>query len=457
MEKLKGVKKISLYSSEAASILSSEGLHFDLTNRKTVIAEEAPPLSYSPPPQSLSAHCTSCDATFTRREEQVEHYASDWHRFNLKRKLKGLASLSQDEFEGLSDDLSSISGSESDSDPDTSNHTIRSPVITFTFNTTCHAIYRVLVTNSKDVDLSVDELKQAMIDLTIPQFWIILMRSGGHFAGAVFKGSTVVDHKTFHRYTVRAKRGTIQSSRDAHQGGHKPRSAGASLRRYNEAALEQEIDQLILSWKQYIDKATLIFTRAPKHTKYPFTSGKNSPIISGDPRVRNIPFMTRRPTFSQVKFVQLSLSTLYCGLPVEVMKTHSHSKTDTHATIDVGSIECLSDTIQIQDVIVDQDETCLDQTQTEIVVSNSCELDTAVTPKGKKKRRKPKDKVEKINESVILLHELSQSNNVNELIKLLKEKHCLPLSTASCIEPSTNASIEPSTGASIEPSTGCIH
>ena len=51
--------------------------------------------------------------------------------------------------------------------------------------------------------------------------------------------SVVLDHKTFHRYTVRAKRGTIQSSRDSHHGSHKPRSAGASLRRYNEAALEQ--------------------------------------------------------------------------------------------------------------------------------------------------------------------------------------------------------------------------
>lgn len=83
------------------------------------------------------------------------------------------------------------------------------------------------------------------------------MKSGGHFAGAVFQGlifirhqlllfvisSTVLDHKTFHRYTVRAKRGTIQSSRDSHQGSHKPKSAGASLRRYNETALEQ-VNQL---------------------------------------------------------------------------------------------------------------------------------------------------------------------------------------------------------------------
>ena len=46
-------------------------------------------------------------------------------------------------------------------------------------------------------------------------------------------------HKTFHRYTVRAKRGTSQSARDSKHGGHQPKSAGATLRRFNEAALEQ--------------------------------------------------------------------------------------------------------------------------------------------------------------------------------------------------------------------------
>ena len=37
---------------------------------------------------------------------------------------------------------------------------------------------------------------------------------------------------------MRAKRGTAQGSRDA-QGGNAPKSAGATLRRYNEAALTQ--------------------------------------------------------------------------------------------------------------------------------------------------------------------------------------------------------------------------
>ena len=47
----------------------------------------------------------------------------------------------------------------------------------------------------------------------------------------------MIAHKTFHRYVVRAKRGTAQSARDAQ--GNAPKSAGANLRRYNEAALTQ--------------------------------------------------------------------------------------------------------------------------------------------------------------------------------------------------------------------------
>lgn len=47
----------------------------------------------------------------------------------------------------------------------------------------------------------------------------------------------VLQHKTFHRYTVRAKRGTAQGVRDSQNRSHTPKSAGAALRRHNEAAL----------------------------------------------------------------------------------------------------------------------------------------------------------------------------------------------------------------------------
>lgn len=52
-----------------------------------------------------------------------------------------------------------------------------------------------------------------------------------------FYRKEVLQHKTFHRYTVRAKRGTAQGLRDSQNRSHTPKSAGAALRRHNEAAL----------------------------------------------------------------------------------------------------------------------------------------------------------------------------------------------------------------------------
>lgn len=59
------------------------------------------------------------------------------------------------------------------------------------------------------------------------------MISGGHFAGAIFSGGVVVLHKTHHSYVTRRGQGQAQVNRDNH--GNAPRSAGASLRRYNQA------------------------------------------------------------------------------------------------------------------------------------------------------------------------------------------------------------------------------
>lgn len=49
-----------------------------------------------------------------------------------------------------------------------------------------------------------------------------------------FIGEEAIVHKTFHSYTVRAKQGSAQSTQDRSKGGSK--SAGASLRRHNEAS-----------------------------------------------------------------------------------------------------------------------------------------------------------------------------------------------------------------------------
>ena len=96
------------------------------------------------------------------------------------------------------------------------------------------------------------------------------------------------------------------------------RSAGASLRRYNELALVQEIHQLLASWAEHIQGAAAIFIRTPQYSKAVFFSGSASsggqaPFSKDDPRIRSIPFATRRPTLKEVKSVHSKLAAVYTG------------------------------------------------------------------------------------------------------------------------------------------------
>ncbi|KAL8816247.1 MAG: hypothetical protein Q9223_004706 [Gallowayella weberi] len=107
--------------------------------------------------------------------------------------------------------------------------------------------------------------------MTSPQIFLCMV-GGGHFAGMIVslapkygrkstgaeeRQATVIAHKTFHRYTTRRKQGGAQSSNDMAKGA--AHSAGASIRRYNEAALESEIRALLTEWRDFIDKSQLIF------------------------------------------------------------------------------------------------------------------------------------------------------------------------------------------------------
>jgi len=124
-------------------------------------------------------------------------------------------------------------------------------------------------------------------------------------------------HKTFHCYTVRRKQGGGQSSADNKSGTNHPKSAGASLRRYNEASLAQHVKDIMKAWNEdYLSKCHLIFYRAASGNKkilFGSVTGskKDSPILcKGDPRIRTIPFPTRRATFKEIKRVHEELITV---------------------------------------------------------------------------------------------------------------------------------------------------
>nr|XP_010947113.1 PREDICTED: ankyrin repeat and zinc finger domain-containing protein 1-like [Camelus bactrianus] len=137
------------------------------------------------------------------------------------------------------------------------------------------------------------------------------MAAAGHFAGAVFQGREVLIHKTFHRYTVRAKQGTAQGLRDAQ--GRAPRSAGANLRRYNEATLYKDVRDLLAGpdWAKALEEARMILLRAPRSGRSLFFGGQEAPLQREDPRLWDIPLTTRRPTFKELQRVLHKLTALH--------------------------------------------------------------------------------------------------------------------------------------------------
>ncbi|XP_014667024.1 PREDICTED: ankyrin repeat and zinc finger domain-containing protein 1-like [Priapulus caudatus] len=297
--------------------------------------------------------CTACCISFTDRKDQVHHYKLDWHRYNLKQKMHNFPTVSEEIFEDITGDVSSISGSDTDDSESESpgegdgssskyladnlfgcdsksmdtnekgsinNEEQSMPLTQAIMNRTPKiflrnksdqllAVYRCITHSKKDTP-SNDDLANIIANIPDHMNWAIIMAGGGHFAAGIFDKDEIMVHKTFHRYTVRAKRGTSQGTYDGAHG--KARSAGASLRRYNEAALALEVKELLTSWSDRITKCDRIFLQAPRYNRGMFLHGKDAPINKNDPRISTIPFPTRRPTLSEIKRVHSYLSTIEC-------------------------------------------------------------------------------------------------------------------------------------------------
>nr|XP_046259765.1 ankyrin repeat and zinc finger domain-containing protein 1 isoform X2 [Scatophagus argus] len=295
--------------------------------------------------------CSACRFSFSNREEQMEHYKLDWHRFNLRLKMSGMPPVTAEEFEKKTGagDMSSISGSESDSEEEDSDSdgggrssnvnsadnesSVESSLITgrpsikVIFQNSAGqylSVYRCILQGKSDEEQDARSSLKAISKKTV---WVILMTGGGHFAGAIFRGREVLQHKTFHRYTVRAKRGTAQGLRDSQNRSHMPKSAGAALRRHNEAALVKDIQDLLVSWAEHLKEACAIFVRAPSYNKTIFFGGREAPLHKKDPRIRTLPFATRRATFRETQRVHEVLSTIHVyGKDTDMSALFSSSK-----------------------------------------------------------------------------------------------------------------------------------
>ncbi|XP_029036639.2 ankyrin repeat and zinc finger domain-containing protein 1-like [Osmia bicornis bicornis] len=317
---------------------------------------------------SDSLSCSFCNAIFEDKAQQRLHYKLDWHRYNLKQRLNGLKPISEDKFSLLADegDVSSLSGSDAESenedetyvsetgnspsglgenkstavkikkterkarnaesisdssDTECSDETVKgkkleslmvtanrhSKVFFENDDGNIFSIYRCLLHHKKEIPEVDNEMIAQALDSGRKTTWTVIMIGGGHFAAAVFQDGEPIVHKTFHFYTVRAKQGFAQSSRTTNH----PKSAGASLRRYNEASLLQHVQDILESWSSHINNSSLILYRAVgPYNRTVLFGGKNPPLDKNDARLRPLPFPTRRATYNEVKRVYDILSTM---------------------------------------------------------------------------------------------------------------------------------------------------
>lgn len=152
------------------------------------------------------------------------------------------------------------------------------------------------------------------LSMTGPHVFLCMI-GGGHFAAMIIsltpkvarkangieeRQAIVIAHRTFHRYTTRRKQGGSQSANDSAKGA--AHSAGAGIRRYNEAALEAEVRALLSEWRDMINNSVLKFVRATGTTNRRTLFGPydDQVLRLNDPRNRSFPFSTRRATQAEL-------------------------------------------------------------------------------------------------------------------------------------------------------------
>ncbi|KAJ4845548.1 hypothetical protein Tsubulata_021529 [Turnera subulata] len=288
--------------------------------------------------------CHTCGAEFDSLQEQRAHFKSDIHRINVKLSVAGKPIVNEDDFDELTSDaikdydISSVSGSEDEAERgsllrnDWQKGLVEGARKKIFFRLESGervSIWKCLLLNEAE-SVSYPNEKEGFVDnsgfsgflgesevierleslIHEPRdgtrLRIVLLASGGHFAGCVFDGNSVVAHKTFHRYVVRAKAGKKQSSKDG--TGRAAHSAGASLRRYNELALKKDIQDLLAAWKHYFDSSSCVFFHAPSSNRQLLFDGDKAYFNNQHCGVRSVPVSVRRPTLKEARRIYNQLT-----------------------------------------------------------------------------------------------------------------------------------------------------
>lgn len=185
-----------------------------------------------------SATCTFCHVHCDSFVQQRSHFRTDWHKYNVQRKARGLSPLTEEQFEDMSDlgSHSSLSGSEDEHENDDDEQDTSEPAES-QVKQVSERLQPAQVTGESaeqvefkhpSQDAFIIVYKAALPDTnslaSLASFgsWCVIMSGGGHFCAALWDArGSVLAHKTFHRYTSRRKQGGSQAAADEARGNAK--------------------------------------------------------------------------------------------------------------------------------------------------------------------------------------------------------------------------------------------
>ncbi|VDO07933.1 unnamed protein product [Rodentolepis nana] len=260
---------------------------------------ENPKVAYATSMKTFT--CICCKLTFDNNEEQKAHFKSDEHAALVSKNVRRPESggwLYETWNETDSDSSSESSESENEEKQDKNSCELKMPgsvkksvvgslAMFRNRRQEIIGIHRCLIRSREAPVKYFDDVLKRIDLLRNSRFWAFLLYSGGKFAGAIFDEDRVVVHKTFHRYTVRAKQGGSQTVRDGALGGmsgHK--SAGSALRRHGEIAIRSDVANLLhVKWRSYMQACQLILTITARRNHSIFTTPPSCCAPSESPNI----------------------------------------------------------------------------------------------------------------------------------------------------------------------------
>ena len=314
--------------------------------------------------------CSTCAVAVDTAEELREHARSGWHQHNIRLTSQHKPAIDEPTYLALpanhststaastvhttssqpasaSDDTDEEEKQQLSNDDDDDDGAVTlagSPRLSFTTDSQHVLIWKSLLTHPRlpwstsPFPVRASHYHTAFRDLSSLSRIGVFLCLGGRFAAGLFTGIDCVQHRTFARYTVRAKQGGSQTANDAANSGHQAKSIGSSIRRKEAVRFREEVHEVMAEWRDEIAACQRIFLFAPSYNrgifyrpaitrlKRPTTSDTITTTDSGgsgsssvevdvswdktDVRIRSIPFSVYRPTFAEVQRVHKMLTTV---------------------------------------------------------------------------------------------------------------------------------------------------